>query len=78
MYIIKLGTLIKKERKKKRLTQTQLANLSNTSINFIAQIEKGKTSAHIGKILSVLSILGIELIVSYGQKTLNFDRVLND
>lgn len=57
MYIKKLGTLIRKERKKKCLTQTQLAKLSNTSINFIAQIEKGKVLAHIGKILSVLSVL---------------------
>jgi len=78
MHIKKLGSLIKKERKKRKLTQTQLAKLSNTSINFIAQIEKGKESAHVGKIFSVLSVLGIELLVSYGQNTLNFENIAND
>lgn len=37
-----LGQAIERERKHRRLTQTQLAELSNTSINFVSQVERGK------------------------------------
>ena len=56
-----LGKLIKSERKNRSLTQTQLGEITNTSINFISQVEAGKTTAHIGKVFRVMQILGIEL-----------------
>jgi hypothetical protein len=56
-----LGVAIKHERKARSLTQTQLGQITNTSINFISQVESGKVSAHIGKVLRVLQVLGIEL-----------------
>ncbi len=63
-----LGQLIKSERKKRRLTQTQLGEISETSINFISQIESGKASAHIGKVFRVIQVLGFELHVLRGSK----------
>lgn len=69
----KLGLLIKQERKKRTLTQTQLGELSNTSINFISQIEAGKSTAHIGKVFRVLQILGFEFHCKRGQKGLVLD-----
>ncbi len=63
-----LGALIKSERKKRRLTQTQLGEISETSINFISQIESGKASAHIGKVFRVIQVLGFELHVLRGSK----------
>jgi len=65
-----LGSLIRQERKKRGLTQTALGDLSGTSINFISQIEGGKDTAHIGKVLRVLQILGIQLEAVYGSKGL--------
>lgn len=56
-----LGIAIKQERKARSLTQTQLGEITNTSINFVSQVESGKVSAHIGKVLRVLQVLGIEL-----------------
>jgi len=56
-----LGLAIKQERKARSLTQTQLGEITKTSINFISQVESGKISAHIGKVLRVLQVLGIEL-----------------
>jgi HTH-type transcriptional regulator/antitoxin HipB len=60
-YTIILGSAIETERKKRGLSQTQLAQLSQTSINFISQVEAGKASAHIGKVLEVLKVLGLQL-----------------
>lgn len=70
----KLGQLIKSERKSRRLTQTELGVLTGTSINFISQIEAGKATAHIGKVLGVLQVLGFQLQCSRGSRGL----VLND
>lgn len=65
-----LGLLIKTERKKRGLTQTQLGDISGTSINFISQIEAGKETAHIGKVFRVLQILGLELVCQRGSQGL--------
>ena len=58
-----LGEAIEAERKRRKLTQSQLADLSDTSINFISQIERGKKTAQIGKVIDVLQILGMQLVI---------------
>lgn len=62
----RLADVIKAERKRRKLTQDALANLSQTSINFISQIERGKATAQIGKVITVLQILGIQLRIERG------------
>lgn len=62
-----LGRAIATERKKRHLTQTQLAELAHCSINFISQIEAGKASAQIGKVLDVLTTLGLQLNIKKGS-----------
>lgn len=64
--IVTLGLTIEAERKKRRMTQTQLAELSNTSINFVSQIERGKKTAQIGKVIDVLQILGLQIVIKRG------------
>ena len=66
-YTIVVGSAIETERKRRDLSQTQLAQLSQTSINFISQIEAGKASAHIGKVLEVLKVLGLQLNIEKGS-----------
>lgn len=61
-----LGDAIEAERKRRKLTQGQLADLSDTSINFISQIERGKKTAQIGKVIDVLQILGMQLVIEKG------------
>lgn len=63
-----LGLAIEFERKKRRLTQTQLAELSNTSINFVSQVEAGKTTAQIGKVIDLIHILGLQLVIEKGSE----------
>jgi HTH-type transcriptional regulator/antitoxin HipB len=67
-YVMVLGHAIKAERRKRKLTQTQLALLSNCNINFVSQVESGKISAQIGKVLNLLSVLGLELHVTKGSR----------
>ena len=71
--LIDLGKLIKKERKLRHLTQTQLGDLTGTSINFISQVEAGKPTAHIGKVFRVLQVLGFELQCQRGPSGLIVD-----
>lgn len=57
-----IGALIRDERIRQRLTQTDLAGLAGVGITFISQLENGKESAELGKVLGVLAMLGIDLI----------------
>ena len=57
-----IATKIKDERKKQNLTQTQLAGLCNVGLRFIVDLEAGKETCQIGKVLLVLDVLGIDLI----------------
>lgn len=56
-----IGTTIRDTRKKMGVTQKELALTSGTGLRFVIDLEKGKTTCHIGKALTVLQTLGIEL-----------------
>ncbi len=58
-----IASKIKNERKKQNLTQTQLAGLCNVGLRFIVDLEAGKETCQIGKVLLVLDVLGINLIM---------------
>lgn len=55
-----IGQIIRKTRKELGITQSDLALTAGTGIRFIIDLEKGKTTCQIGKILQVLQVLGIE------------------
>jgi y4mF family transcriptional regulator len=56
-----LGTLIRAARLAQGLTRDELANATGLSAKFISQVEAGKPTAQIGKILQLLSELGVTL-----------------
>ena len=56
-----IAILIKNERKKQNLTQTELAGLCNVGLRFIVDIEKAKETCQISKVLKVLDVLGINI-----------------
>lgn len=56
-----LGSFIKNTRKIQRLTQAELAGLSGTGLRFIVDLEKGKPTCQIKKILDVVKVLGIKI-----------------
>lgn len=60
-----LGALVRDERKRQCLTQAELAGLSNVGVTFLSHLENGKETAEVGKAISVLTMLGIDL---YGRR----------
>jgi len=56
-----IGALIRELRKAQKVTQAQLAGLANTGIRFVGDLENGKETCHVGKMLLVLSALGVGL-----------------
>ena len=68
-----LGTLVRTERKARGLNQTELAHLAGVGLNFVGQIEAGKSTAHIGRVLSLLQALGLELRTARGRKGLSVE-----
>jgi y4mF family transcriptional regulator len=56
-----IGRLIRSTRKALRVTQRDLAMTSGTGLRFIIDLEKGKPTCHLGKVLTVLRTLGIRL-----------------
>lgn len=56
-----LGAFIRVRRKENGLTQKDLADLSGVSDRFVRELEKGKSSAEIGRVAEVLATLGYDL-----------------
>lgn len=61
MDVTELGEFVRISRKNKGLTQQDLADLSGVSDRFVREMEKGKPSAEIGKVIAVLATLGFDL-----------------
>ena len=55
-----IGQLIRSTRKALGVTQRDLAMTSGTGLRFIIDLEKGKPTCHLGKVLTVLHTLGIK------------------
>jgi y4mF family transcriptional regulator len=58
-----LGELLRKKRKDQGLTQARVAEHCGLSPRFISEVERGKASAEIGKVLYLLATLGVDLII---------------
>ena len=58
-----LGRKIRQLRREQGVTQAQLAGLANTGIRFVNDLENGKETCQLGKILRVLSTLGYDICV---------------
>ena len=56
-----LGQLVRQTRKGQGLTQEQLAAVTGVGARFIRELEQGKESCHIGKVMMVLAMLGLEI-----------------
>lgn len=58
-----LGATLRMLRKESGLTQRDASGLCNVSLPFLNQVEQGKPTAQIGKVLEVCRRLGIELVL---------------
>ncbi len=60
---LELGSVIREERKRQGLTQTELADVSGVGLTFVSQLENGEVTAEIGKVMGVVTMLGMDLFV---------------
>ena len=56
-----IGELIKRTRKNLGVTQKELALTSGTGLRFIIDLEKGKPTCQLGKVMVVLQTMGIKI-----------------
>jgi len=56
-----IGDVVKRTRKSLGVTQKNVALTSGTGLRFIIDLEKGKPTCQLGKVLTVLHTLGIKL-----------------
>ena len=59
-----LGAAIRARRKQLKVTQKDLAMTCGAGLRFIIDLEKGKPTCQIGKILQVLQALGLKLQIA--------------
>jgi HTH-type transcriptional regulator / antitoxin HipB len=58
-----IGLAVRTTRKKARIRLQDLALTSGTGIRFLIDLEKGKPTCQVGKVLKVLRTLGIKVIL---------------
>ena len=59
-----LGRAIRQRRKELGYTQAFLTEFSGLSVSFISDIERGKETAEIGKVLYLANLLGLDLSIT--------------
>ena len=56
-----LGKLIRRRRKESGSDQVRAAGLAGVGVRFLSELERGKHTAELGKVLKVLERLGLEI-----------------
>jgi HTH-type transcriptional regulator / antitoxin HipB len=59
-----IGNSIRAKRKADKLTQADAAALCGVGTRFLGELERGKETAEIGKVLRILQGLGLELQIT--------------
>lgn len=67
MTVQEVGQCIRDERKAQGLTQRELAMAANTATRFISDLENGKPTCQVGKVLQVITCLGIRVELGVPQ-----------
>jgi HTH-type transcriptional regulator / antitoxin HipB len=63
-----LGSVIRKTRKQNKMTQDDVASLLNLGRRFVGEVERGKPSVELGRVMKLLNGMGLDLqVVVRGQ-----------
>ena len=60
---VELGAVVRAQRKRLALKQLDIAGLGNTGNRFIVDLENGKPTVQLQKVLDVMDLLGLEVVV---------------
>ncbi len=61
--VSELGGLVKVARKRQGLTQVDISGLAGLGMRFLVDLEKGKETIQMQKVLEVLTQLGLEVVI---------------
>jgi HTH-type transcriptional regulator / antitoxin HipB len=65
---MELGEMIREKRRMLGMTQEELAGLAGVGPRFLSEVERGKETAEVGKLLHLLARLGLDAwIVPRGE-----------
>ncbi len=64
MDVKSLGIAIRARRKQLALRQGELAALANVGNRFVSELENGKPTLEVGKVLLVAQVLGLEMTLT--------------
>ncbi len=56
-----VGYIVREARKQQGATQAEFAAFCGVGVRFVSDLENGKETAELGKVLSVIQCLGLEL-----------------
>lgn len=73
-----IGKLVRIYRKEQSVTQAELAALCAVGVRFISDLENGKPTVELGKVLHVLKCLGLEVAVtprSWGRQAASTQNI---
>lgn len=59
-----LGIILRQKRKSQGLTLEQVAQHCGLSMRFVSEVERGKPTAEIGKVLFLLNAVGVDLFAN--------------
>lgn len=62
-----IGNIVREERKALGLRQAELAAASGVGVRFIVELERGKPTVQLGRVLAVLSALGCSIDIRRPQ-----------
>ncbi|MCR5232841.1 MAG: helix-turn-helix domain-containing protein [Lachnospiraceae bacterium] len=63
------GLVLRQRRKEMDYTQREISDITGFSISFISDLENGKSTAEIGKVIYLANVLGLDIdIKSRGRR----------
>lgn len=68
MGLLTIIQLIRERRKNLRITQSQLADLADISINTLYKLERGQSNPTLDVLLKIVDVLGMELKLDVKRK----------
>jgi y4mF family transcriptional regulator len=59
-----MGRAIKDTRNKKKMTQSDLADITGVSVKFISDVERGKETVQMDKVFDLARALGLQIYLT--------------
>lgn len=58
-----LGKLLRDNRTEQRFTLERVSGMTNIGMRFLSELERGKETVQLGKVLQIIRQLGLEIII---------------